>query len=335
MTNSDSNLTLSSEHANIVISGASQGKRAIHVEPMNGDFIPVRNWTTSYPLELIEHVLKVKGAAYLCDEIMRDEDPSYVQHHFEWDILSYVDKETFRATRILDFGAGCGSSTMVLARMFPHAEIVSVDLVSEFIELARHRAEHYGFSDRVKVLPSPGPSRLPHELGTFDFVILSAVYEHLLPCEREVLLPLLWQHLKPKGIVFINQTPYRWFPIEVHTTGLPLINYLPDSIALLICRRFSKRVAKNESWNDLLRRGIRGATMNEIGRILEGNDCTGELLLPTKKGMKDHIDLWFGLSSTTRQPAIKKVMKLMFKALHTMSGVVMVPYLSLAIRKIG
>lgn len=67
------------------------GKRAILVEPREGLFSPVRKWVTNYPLELIEHVLRVKGPAYLCDEIMRDEDARYVQHAFSWDILSYVE----------------------------------------------------------------------------------------------------------------------------------------------------------------------------------------------------------------------------------------------------
>jgi hypothetical protein len=32
-----------------------------------------------YPHELIEHVLRVKGPGSLCDELRRDEDPSYVE----------------------------------------------------------------------------------------------------------------------------------------------------------------------------------------------------------------------------------------------------------------
>ncbi len=80
------------------------GKRAISVEPRDGLFTPVRKWVTDYPLELIEHVLRVKGPAYLCDEIMRDEDSRYVQHSFRWSILSYTEHADFIGRRMLDFG---------------------------------------------------------------------------------------------------------------------------------------------------------------------------------------------------------------------------------------
>ena len=86
------------------------------------------------------------------------------------------------------------------------------------------------------------PKGLPADIGQFDYIILSAVYEHLLPSERPALLTLLWSHLRPGGVIFLAQTPYRWFPVELHTTGLPLINYLPDRLALACARRFSKRV---------------------------------------------------------------------------------------------
>jgi 2-polyprenyl-3-methyl-5-hydroxy-6-metoxy-1,4-benzoquinol methylase len=321
--------------AGIEITETMDGKRSICVKPRDGTFIPVRRWTTSYPLDLIAHVLDVKGRAYLCDEIMRDEDPRYIQHHFEWDILSYFSTEAFSGARILDFGAGCGASTMVLARMFPSAEVVSVELVPEFIALAEHRAAHYNVSDRVRILRSPDPSQLPKALGNFDFIVLSAVYEHLFPKEREMLLPLLWQHLKTNGVLFINQTPYRWFPIELHTTGLPFINYFPDSLALLICQHLSRRVRRDESWPELLRRGIRGGTIEEIIGILKRSRSDVELLTPSMNGLRDDIDLWFGLSSSSRWPCFKKTMRFAFKAIKMLTGMSMIPSLSLAIRKKG
>ena len=62
----------------------SNGKHAISVKPRDGLFTPIKKCVTDYPLDLIEHVLCVKGPAYLCDEIMRDEDPLYVQRCFRW-----------------------------------------------------------------------------------------------------------------------------------------------------------------------------------------------------------------------------------------------------------
>jgi 2-polyprenyl-3-methyl-5-hydroxy-6-metoxy-1,4-benzoquinol methylase len=312
----------------------SNGKRAISVEPRDGLFTPVKKWVTDYPLELIEHVLRIKGPAYLCDEIMRDENPLYVQHHFRWDILSYVGKEDFAGRRVLDFGSGSGASSMVLARMLPEAEILGVELVSEFVELARHRAAFYGVQDRVGFQLSPNANDLPPEIGDFDYILFSAVYEHLLPKERRVILPLLWSHLKQGGVLFLDQTPYRWFPIELHTTGLPLINYLPDRLTLYCCRCFSKRVSLDASWPELLRRGIRGGTTREIMTTLNREGRKAELINPSRLGVKDHIDLWFQLSSTTRKLLTKKLMMWGFRMVKAMTGVTMIPTLSLAIRKV-
>jgi len=310
------------------------GKRAISVEPRDGLFTPIKKWVTDYPLELIEHVLRVKGPAYLCDEIMRDEDPLYVQHTFRWDILSYAGKEDFAGRRVLDFGSGSGASSMVLARMFPEAKIVGVELVSEFVELAQHRAGFYGVEGRVSFQLSPDSNNLPPEIGDFDYIIFSAVYEHLLPSERQAILAPLWSHLKQGGVIFLDQTPYRWSPIEMHTTGLPLINYLPDRLTLYCSRRFSERVSPDASWPELLRKGIRGGTTREIMTILNRDGRKAELLNPSHLGVKDHIDLWYQLSSTRRKPLTRTIMMWGFRAFKAVTGVTMIPMLSLAIRKV-
>ena len=145
---------------------------------------------TAYSLELIEHILRVKGPAWLCDEIMRDEDPSTSESFIRWNILTYLDREDFAGRRLLDFGSGCGASTMVLSRMFPQTWIVGVELVSESVEVARKRAEFYGVTDRVRFALSPDSNSLPAGIGgDFDYVVLSGVYEHLLPEERQSVIP--------------------------------------------------------------------------------------------------------------------------------------------------
>src|SRR5262245_22992055 len=110
---------LNHSHASVYIEESGDRKHRISVAHTGDLFIPVRTWETAYSLDLIEHVLRVKGPAYLCDEIMRDEDPLYVQHSFFWGILSYMEEKAFAGQRVLDFGSGSGSSSMVLARMLP------------------------------------------------------------------------------------------------------------------------------------------------------------------------------------------------------------------------
>jgi SAM-dependent methyltransferase len=310
-------------------------KRVISVEPRRrGFYVAVKQWESEYPLELIEHVLRVKGPAFLCDEIMRDESPLYVQHSLRWDLLSYAGIEDFSGRRLLDFGSGSGASSVVLARMFPHLEIVGVELLPALKELAEHRARFHGVDGRVSFLLSPDSKSLPPGIGEFDYVLLSGVFEHLHPAERLTLLPLLWLHLKEGGIIFVDQSPYRWFPLELHTTRLPLINVLPDRLALYCARRFSRRVRRDESWPELLRRGIRGGSAPEIMRILNRQGRSAALLEPSRLGVNDRIDLWYQISKAKRAARVKRLMKWGFRTVKTMTGAVIVPDLSLAIRKV-
>lgn len=309
------------------------GRRAIVVEAPRGTFIPVRSWVTAYPVHLIEHALRVKGA-HIIDEIMRDEAPLYVENQFKWGIFSYVDPADFAGCRLLDFGCGSGASVMVLSRMLPKdTAFVGVDLVAEYVEFARERARWHGIADRAAFFLSPESSSLPEGIGDFDFVLLSAVFEHLLPQERCSVLPLAWRHLKPGGVLFLDQTPYRWFPIETHTTGFPFLNYLPDPVAYWTARTFSKRVRRHETWSDLLRRGIRGGTAGEILGIVNEEDAGAELLTPCRQGVRDAIDLWFQLSSASRSPGAKRTMSHAFRMLKAVTGLTISPSLSLAIRK--
>lgn len=110
----------------------------------------------------------------------------------------------------------------------------------------------------------------------------------------------------------MNQTPHRWFPIEAHSSGLPLINYLPENLAFAAARKFS-RIApmKNYSREAMLRGGIRGATEFEILRTIRKNSTHKPILLNPLNG--DRIDLWHSRLShnhKTYKLGIKYAMKL-------------------------
>lgn len=288
---------------------------------------------TAYPLALIEALVEVKGVAWVCDEISRDEDPLSIQRFFENDFLPYVSPADFEGKRILDFGCGSGSSTMVLARMFPHSQIVGLELSADYLTIARARLALYGYPN-VEFLLSPSGTSLPAGLGAFDFIVMSAVFEHLLPDERRVLMPQLWAHLTRGGCLLLNQTPHRFFPFESHTTGLPLINYLPDRLAHFVARRFSARSLGNESWESLLRKGIRGATEGEILRSLR-DDSTEErpaLLAPRRPGQRDRVDVWYaalGPAHRTLKAGCRELLRVVERTL----GTTWVVNLALAISK--
>ncbi len=302
----------------------ADGRHRLEVEPGQGCAGAGDSWITAYPAELILEIHATKRA-YVCDEIRREEDPRYVERAIRHEVLGYVDAEAFRGKRILDFGCGAGASTLVMSRLLPSCELVGVELEERLLRLARLRAEHLG-KPTLRFFESPSGTALPAGLGTFDYIVLSAVYEHLLPEERRALLPRVWSHLKPGGVLFINQTPHRYSPVELHTTGLPLINYLPDSLALAFAQRFSRRINGDEDWPALLRAGIRGATIAEIVRVLGGR----AVVLAPKSG--DQIDLWHGKLSR-RYAFFKRAIWATLKALKPIAGIHLVPELTLALHK--
>ena len=297
-------------------------------------FVTGPEWTTAYPCDLVAAILDVKGPAWLCDELQRDEDPTYVENDFRHDVLGFIDPVDFRDKRVLDFGCGCGASTAVVSRLLPGAEITGVELDAPSLEIARMRADHYGLQ-ATRLLLSPDPESLPPDIGDFDFILFSAVFEHLLPDERMHLLPKIWARLRPGGVLFLNQTPHRYFPVEGHTTGLPLINFLPDGMAHWLTDHFCGRIPRGTDWPSLLRKGIRGGTTGEILKILR---ATGEMprnLDPVKNGLRDHLDLWEKSSRVRHAGAGHKVRTLALKGFRTLTGLTLVPNISLGIRKEG
>ena len=116
-----------------------QRRHRISVLPAPGIAVEARHWDTSYPLALIRAIHASKGL-YLCDEIMREEDPGYVERSIRHEVFGYVEAAAFAGKRVLDFGCGSGASTMVLARLLPPCEIVGVDLEERHLRIARLRA---------------------------------------------------------------------------------------------------------------------------------------------------------------------------------------------------
>ncbi len=298
-------------------------------------FMQFATCETRYDLPLIKRILDVKGPEYLCDEILRDEDPYYIAHHLQTTLLSFSPRSFFTDKRLLDFGCGSGASTMILGRMFARTQIVGVDINQRFLDIAQERARLHALN-RITFLQSPSGDTLPNKIGLFDVIVLSAVFEHLLPPERPTLIRLLWSHLKRGGILFFDETPHRFFPIESHTSGLPLINYFPDWLAHLCVRLFSKRDIRRDSWQELLRKGIRGGTEREIVELIRRAGGVPVCLPPTAPTIRNPIDLWYegyARHATGRAGWIKQKMRIPLRLVYRLTGLSLVPYLSIAFRK--
>jgi 2-polyprenyl-3-methyl-5-hydroxy-6-metoxy-1,4-benzoquinol methylase len=296
-------------------------KVRILVQDTKDRYHPFPELLTRYPPELIKEFLKVKGPAWFTGEIARDEQAEYLEDVFNSSVLGYLAPDQLEHARILDFGCGRGASTAIMARRFPHATIVGTDIHD--LKLARLRAAFHNLNNINFVQTSSGEV-LPRDLGDFDCIILSAVYEHILPSERKTILPQLWASLRPGGVMLIYETPNRWFPVETHTTGgLPFINYMPDRLAAALARHSPFRDLKGQDWSTLLRNGLRGGSIGELRSLLPD-----AVFLEPRNG--DRIDLWMEISGGGRgRQAFGRVAK----SLKRLFGFELVPYLTLALSK--
>ena len=295
-------------------------------------FVPRQSCETSLPLDVISAFLNV-SFTMLCDSLARHEDDEYVKGVLSKQLLAYCDASDFWGRRVLDFGCGSGASTFCLGDMFPETEVVGVDLDPRSLELARRVSAVRQLSN-VQFLVSPDPSSLPPGIGTFDFVVLNAVYEHLLPEERRRVMPLIWSRMNDGGVLFINQTPYRYFPYEHHTTGLWFINYLPDTLSFFLARnrsRIWRELNKSRDWTGLLRGGIRGGTEREILRnVRRARLGHPTILQPTGQ---DRAAYWLSCMGSQRYLPMKKVIAALFRLTDKLWGTVPSVNLDVAIRK--
>jgi SAM-dependent methyltransferase len=315
----------------------SEGEVCIQHHPDGGlrldirlrDSGPASGCVTTFPFEVIEFLVERIGCARLADFVKRFEDQG-VPGLLRLQLFSYFRPEEFSGKRLLDFGCGYGASTFGLARMLPDTEILGADLVAERVEIAQRMAALAGVHN-MRFLCSPSGDRLPDGIGQFDFVMLSAVYEHLLPWERRIVMPLLWSVMKEGAAIFINQTPYRYFPLEHHSTGLWFINYLPDRLAHLASRKFARHdpskydrtIQISPDWETHLRGGLRGGTEWEIIRNLTLREkFAARILQPRRECARDRADYWLRRTGQHRFRLLKKATAFAFRITDKLLGTV-------------
>jgi len=240
------------------------------------------------------------GADFAISELERNQ---YVRFRTDFVFDRLVGMARDGHYRILDFGCGTGHSLDALLGYFPNARFVGADIAGRDLDVLRSYLPEVDRS-RIDLVQIQDSAKLDQLDGSFDLINLNAVFEHLLPAERRSLLPELWRRLANNGRLVLTETPWRWFPIETHTTSRPLINYLPDRLALAVARR-SGHYGPDLTWTLALRHGIRGATVAEMIACIDAAAGTIRQLTSDQPDSRDLLELWWwGESRHTRQKAL-------------------------------
>ncbi|MDB5047209.1 MAG: class SAM-dependent methyltransferase [Fibrobacteres bacterium] len=261
---------------------------------------------TGHSIETITKIAYSKGKSFR-DELERSENPNYMFRPLQ--IFLDAFSIDLKNKKILDFGCGAGAFALNLVKLGAD-ELVGVEVEEGLIDIARLRVHDFYPESRFKIIPIQyidGNYRLPFGDAEFDIVWPHAVLEHVFPNQRGFVLQELWRVLKPNGTFILDGTPNGLWIKEAHTSNLFFINYLPLEMAAFFARRFSSRVPRNQSTENLLVRGFRGSHYWEISKYLPGAEWVG---LQTRKEFSVKIKSWLRESDSPIKSAMKKAIGL-------------------------
>ena len=128
--------------------------------------------------------------------------------------------------RILDAGCGPGASTLALARRYPAASIVGLDVEAPAVALAQHLTGGLDCEIRLESIEGFEATE------GFDLIQCRMVLEHVYDPRRS--LQKLASLLRPGGAAYV-ETPNYLFPWEPHVR-LPMLPRSPKPILRAECR---------------------------------------------------------------------------------------------------
>lgn len=179
--------------------------------------------------------------------------------------------------RVLDFGCGTGATTVALAMHC--SQVVAFDIDQRSITACEKRLIEHNLIDKIHLLCAVDFENMIGKVGTFDFILLNGVIEHIPLSKiglRKKVLQMLFDILNLKGVLYINKTPNRLWPIDRHTTQLWWIPWTRPGSTWA----YSKAVRRGKHFDNpethsygplgLEERGAWGATFFEIKEYLSG-----------------------------------------------------------------
>ncbi|HEV8584472.1 MAG TPA: class I SAM-dependent methyltransferase [Methylomirabilota bacterium] len=189
-----------------------------------------REFATGYSARVVRMLIERKGARrappYFAYKRTRGD-------HFLGPLFRWLRAHGRDRLRVLEVGCSFGHITEWLAEQPEVAELRTFDTDAQFVEIVRAKREELGLKSLVDVrrLSNDETRALPWADGAFDLVLALGVVEHLPERDRRAQVDEYWRVLAPGGHLAVLDTPNRWFPLETHSVGLPLVQWLPPYAA--------------------------------------------------------------------------------------------------------
>jgi SAM-dependent methyltransferase len=188
------------------------------------------SYPTRYSARIVRMLVERKGAhrASLYFDFKDTRGP-----HFLGPLFRYLRARGARGLRVLEIGCSFGHMTEYVAEQPEVAALSTFDTDEAFVEMTRVKVEELGLKRVREVLhlDQAGTRTLPWPDGAFDLVLAVGVVEHLPVRHRRAQVDEHYRVLARGGHIAILDTPNRWFPLETHSVGLPLVQWLPAPLA--------------------------------------------------------------------------------------------------------
>lgn len=135
----------------------------------------------------------------------------------------------FSTGKILDAGCGFGGTLLNLAKSFPDAECVGIDMSDPLLELARQTAVAESLEERV-LFEKGDVQEIPYPDDNFDVVISTNVLHHV--TDPVAMLHEIERVLAPEGMLYIADIRRSWLPGLFDKAFREAMSY-PEVLALL------------------------------------------------------------------------------------------------------
>jgi SAM-dependent methyltransferase len=192
-----------------------------------------------YPTHYSEHVIRM-----LIERKGVQRAPLYFPfketrgRYFLGPLFTYLRRAGATNLSVLEVGCSFGHITEYLAEQPDVSALHTFETDEAFVAIVRAKVRELGLRAvrEVTHLTNDETCRLPYDDGAFAVVVASGVIEHLPARSRRAQVDEYYRVLAPGGHIAILDTPNRWFPLETHSVGLPLVQWLPPRAAYRYAR---------------------------------------------------------------------------------------------------
>jgi SAM-dependent methyltransferase len=189
-----------------------------------------RDYPTAYSARVVRMLVERKGPARAPQYFSYKETRGRL---FLDPLFAYLRGRGARALEVLEVGCSFGHLTEYLCERPEVRDITAFDTDPAFAAIARAKVDEMGLGRvrEVSLLSNEETRTLPYADGRFDLVLVVGVVEHLPVRGRRQIVDEYYRVLAPGGHIAILDTPNRFFPLETHSVGLPLVQWLPAPLA--------------------------------------------------------------------------------------------------------